>query len=343
MIKRFRGRSPLNVSLLLLAFASSVFGQNQKPETKPTEEPVEDVVRVSTALVTLPVSVMDRQGRFITDLKQDQFHLFEDGIEQQIAYFDNAEKPFIVALLLDVSDSTKTKLADIQDAATAFIDQLRPDDKVFIVSFDKRVSILCEPTNDRKALYSAIKRTATGGGTSLYSAIDLVVRQRLSRLAGRKAVVLLTDGVDTTSELETYESTVREVNQLDALIYSIQYQTAEDVSKTQSDSIMSGQWGNGRVVTSKGEPLRIAYERGQRFLQLLPDSTGGRFFHADSLNKMKERFASIAAELREQYSLAYYPTNRSSRQKKRDLKVRVTLPNIAVKSRRSYIYAPVEQ
>lgn len=297
--------------LILIATVSSSFAQQQKPQ--PADESPEDVIRVTTTLVNLPVSVMDRQGRFIADLKQDQFHLFEDGVEQQIAYFDSAEKPFTVALLLDVSDSTKTKLKSIQDAAIAFIDQLRPADRLFIISFDKRISVLCEPTNDRAVLAAAIRRAESGGGTSLYGAIDLVVNQRLNSIRGRKAVVLLTDGVDTTSSSATYESTLKAVSELDALIYSIQYDTA-DAQTVQPDPLIGGRMGGG-TGTSRGETFAVAYERARRYLQLLADNTGGRVFYADSGSSMKERFAKVAAELREQYSLSFYPTNRSPGQK----------------------------
>jgi VWFA-related protein len=344
MIKISRPHRLAICLLLLLAWPGSASTQQQKPQ--PAEEPIEDVVRVNTSLVTFPVSVMDRQGRFIPDLKQDQFHVFEDGVEQQIAHFDSADKPFTVALLLDVSDSTQTKLNSIQDAALAFVDQLRPADKVFIVTFDKRIKVLCEPTNDRSVLYTAISRTSSGGGTSLYGAIDLAVNQRLNRIPGRKAIVLLTDGVDTTSESTfTYDSTLRAVSELDALIYSILYSTSADVAKVETDPLMSGMGGgmNGGSATSRGEPIAVAYERGRRFLQLLANSTGGRLFLADSVTSLRERFVKVAAELREQYSIAFYPTNRSTAKKKRELKVRVTVPNVAVKSRRSYVYAPPSQ
>jgi len=329
---------PLVAVALLTCFTSSPAQKKTPP--KPTEETsADDVIRVNTALVTLPVSVMDRRGRFIADLKQEQFHLYEDGVEQQIAYFDSAEKPFTVALLLDVSDSTEASLLSIQDAAAAFIDQLRPADRVFIVSFDKRINVLCEPTSDRAVLNSAIRRTKTGGGTSVYDALDLVVKQRLNQIRGRKAIVLLTDGMDTTSMSATFQSSLNTVKELDALIYPIQYNTTVDLLNVQANTI-GGHFGGGGVVTSKGEPLNVAYERATRYLKLLADNTGGRFFSADSLNHLREKFAGVAAELREQYSLGYYPANRSAEQAKRELKVRVTVPDVAVRARRSYVYAP---
>src|SRR6267378_3239663 len=121
----------------------------QTPEKPQPEIAQEDVVRISTSLIAIPVSVLDRNGRFVPDLREEQFRVFEDGIEQQIAYFESADKPFTVALLLDVSDSTRFKLKDIQDAAAEFLDQLRPDDRMLVIAFDRYVKLMCETTSDR--------------------------------------------------------------------------------------------------------------------------------------------------------------------------------------------------
>src|SRR6266508_1160853 len=210
---------------------SLVYAQNQNKSSQQAAE--DDVIRVNTTFVTLPVSVMDSHGRLIQDLKREDFHLYEDGVAQEIAYFeppgdarpDSPHKPFTIALLLDVSDSTEFKLEQIRTVALAFLNLLHPEDRVIIVAFDKRVQILAEATNDRDTLSAAIKRARTGGGTSLYLAIDTVINRRLSRVAGRKAVVLLTDGVDTASIGATSDSTIRAAQSSDVVIYPIQYNT----------------------------------------------------------------------------------------------------------------------
>lgn len=321
--------------LAVLWNPAPVLSQIQK-QTEPPQDV--DVIRVNTTVVTVPVRVMDRNGRFIPDLKQHQFQLFEDGVEQQIAFFENAEQPFTVALLLDVSDSTVQKLGQIKDAAAAFVNELRADDRVLIMTFDKRVTILCEASSDRRVLASAIGRAQSGGGTSLYEAIDLM-STKLKRIRGRKAIVLFTDGVDTTSSTASYEGTLRAAEELDALIYTIRYNT---YSAQTASVVESGQMG-AQVVTSKGEPLNVAYKRGEAYLQFLTDKTAGRFYNAASLSYLKEIFARIAAELREQYSLGYYPSNKSATKSRRELKVRVSLPNVAIRSRRSYIYTAPAQ
>src|SRR3982751_2490175 len=180
-----------------------------------------DVVRVNTSLVTVPVSVMDRDGKYIPSLGREDFHIFEDGVEQCIAYFATVDKPFTVVLLIDTSRSTDFRLEDIQDAAIAFVNQLKPEDKVVVISFDDDIRVLAKATSDRDELVRAIRRTRTGNGTRLYDAVHSVISKELKRIEGRKAVVLFTDGVDTTSNRASYQSTVREAEEFDALFYPV--------------------------------------------------------------------------------------------------------------------------
>ena len=164
----------------------------------------DEVIKVETNLVTMPVSVLDREGRFISGLQQKDFKVFENGAEQKVEYFQSVEQPFTVILMLDVSPSTQWQIEDIQNAADDFINQLRPNDKVMVISFDENVHVLSQVTNDRYTLHNAIHRTRFGDGTSLYEAVDHVLEQELSQIQGRKAVVLFTDGVDTTSRRASY-------------------------------------------------------------------------------------------------------------------------------------------
>lgn len=304
---------------------------------EPFEVSEDDVLRVSTSLVTVPVSVFDRSGRFVPDLRREQFKLFENGVEQEVAYFEGMDKPFTVALLLDTSDSTRFKLEEIQRAAAAFLDQLRPADRVLLIAFDSRVRVLSEATSDRDALRAAIKRAETGGGTSLYEAVETSLVRRMSRIPGRKAVVLFTDGVDTSSTRATYLSTLRAAEELDALVYSIQYDTYDDAirSATKGDAASLQ-----AVITGRGETLDVAYKRAALYTRLLADKTGGRHFRADTLAKLNETFERIAKELRQQYSLGYYPKDQSADTLRRKIKVRVDVPGAAVRARQNYIFRP---
>ena len=210
-------------------------GATSSRDAGPEEVGEGDIVRVETTLVSLPVSVMDRDGKYIPDLRKEDFRVWEDGVEQRVAYFASTEKPFTVALLIDTSGSTRFKLDEIQNAAITFVEQLRADDQVMVVSFSDKIRILSQPTSDRNALRNAIRQTEPGSGTRLYDAVDQVINQEFNRIQGRKAIVLFTDGVDTTSKRATYEDNIRDAEELDALIYPVEYDTQGDM----------GIWGPG--------------------------------------------------------------------------------------------------
>ena len=348
------------------------------PAAKDAGEEVGDdeIVRVNTSLVTIPVSVMDRDGRFLPDVRQSEFRVWEDGVEQRVAYFATVEKPFTVALVLDTSGSARYRLEDIQDAAIAFVNQLRPDDRVLVVAFDDSINVLAEATSDHARLRDAIRRTRTGEGTRLYDAVDFVINQRLIHVDGRKAVVLFTDGVDTTSKRASYEGNVRDAEELDALIYPVEYDTYSDANAgtmgggsggggtidfpTSVIGILSdimiggtrggrggrrgggggGGIGRGGGTTNCTGCTREEYERGDAYLRQMSDATGGRLYRADSTRNLAQAFSLIAEELRRQYSLGYYPQQTASAGQRRRIKVRVTRPNLVVRARDSYIFNP---
>jgi VWFA-related protein len=327
----------------------------------PEEVDAGDVIKVNTTLVTLPVSVMDRDGRYIPNLKKEDFRLWEEGIEQNVAFFSSVDKPFSLVLMIDTSGSTRFRLEDIQDAAITFVNQLRSDDQVMVVSFDDDVRVLSEFTSDRGRLRDAIRRTDTGNGTKLYDAVDMVMNQRLSRVSGRKAIVLFTDGVDTTSRHASYASNVRDAEELDALVYPVQYDTFMDVGGG-----MGGSWpGSSRMPTSPIDILgrilggmsrgggggrgrgpggtgssRQEYEIANRYLQELSERTGARSYQADSIQNLASAFAQVAEELRRQYSLGYYPKSPAQAGERRQVRVRVNQPNLAVRTRDSYVFNP---
>jgi len=168
--------------------------------TQAAGTPVEDAelaIKVDTNLITIPVSVFDRNGLYIPNIQQNEFKIFEDGVEQEIAYFGTSDKPFSVVILLDVSYSTHYRIDEIKDAAKAFVDQLKPQDRVMVIEFSESVRVRTEFTSDRKEIYKAIDKADFGAGTSLYEAVDISLRKQLAKVEGRKAVVLFTDGVDT--------------------------------------------------------------------------------------------------------------------------------------------------
>ena len=333
------------------------------PDSAPKTEEVDenDVVRVDTMLVTVPVSVLDRQGRFFPNLKREDFTLFENGEQQPLAYFETAEKPFTVALLLDTSASTHFHLDEIKTAAIAFAKQLRTQDRVLVVTFNSEVLLLTEATNDVNLMDAAIEEYAnTGTATRLYDAVDLTIQERLNRIKGRKAIVLFTDGVDTASQQATYQSTLDQVEELDALIYPIQYDTTDYLQAMQgggSVTVTTTQQGPFGITTSKqtynvpvngGAPLpgttKADYDRADQYLHGLADRTGGRLYQANDTKQLANAFSRIAEELRRQYTLGYYPTSANIADgERRQIRVSVRQPNLAVKARNSYVKSSASQ
>ncbi len=312
-----------------------------------------DVVRIDTNLVTVPVSVLDRDGRFISDVKREEFKVFENGVEQKLAYFDSTEKPFTVALLLDTSGSTFFHLWEIKEAAIAFAKQLRPQDRVLIVTFDRLVMLLTEATNDQNLITEAVQRNAiTGFSTRLYDAIDLVIKARLNRIEGRKAIVLFTDGVDTASYQATYKSTLRKVDEMDVLIYPVQYDTTDFVAaQTRTNATIVTTTISGRNIPTRssseityGTPKASGpgtsifdYKLADQFLHQLATKTGGRLYEANERTQLTEAFSKIAEELRHQYSIGYYPQTTLQSGERREIRVRVDRPDLAVRARDSYV------
>lgn len=330
------------------------------PATNNEEEiAVEDdeVIKVETNLVTIPVTVLDRDGRFVSGLQQNDFQIFEDGIQQKIEYFASLEQPFTVVLMIDVSNSTQFKIDEIQNAAIAFINQLRQNDRVMVIAFDEKVKVLAQPTSNRNTLRNAIRQINFGGGTSLYEAVNYTINQELKRVSGRKAIVLFTDGVDTTSRRATYQSTVKEAEELDAMIYPIRFDTSgfmnggntggsgrypNPPSRRSGGSVL-GQilgailtGGNVQVGTGGGTSSGD-YQKGRRYLEELASVSGGRKFEASTIYNLDAAFSGIAEELRRQYAIGYYPESEGQAGQRKQIKVRVDKSNAVVRAKNSYI------
>ncbi len=330
----------------------------------PEEVSEGDVVRVDTSLVTVPVSVLDRHGRFVPNLRREDFSVLENGTEQSIAYFEPAEKPFTVALLLDTSPSTKFHLSEIKEAAIAFAKQLRPDDRLLVISFSHEVLLLTEATNDTNMITQVVlANVREGDSTRLYDAVHLATKERLDRIPGRKAMVLFTDGVDTSSFEATHQSTLHEAEELDALIYPIKYDTTDYMRAFQNGGsgnvtvvTRSSNWPFGSSTTSSqviygpplngGAPLpgttKADYDRADQYLHALATKSGGRLYEANDSTQLSQAFTRIAQELRWQYSIGYYPKGATEESgERRQIRVRVRQPNLAVKARDSYLRSSV--
>jgi len=360
------------VSVLLLAFsfgemsALVAVGQSS-PQTQDPQQP--GVIKVETALVTVPVIVTDAYGRFITGLSRRDFTVKEDGARQEISSFSSSEAPFNVALLIDTSHSTQRKLGTIRKTALTFVKQLQPNDRVMIVTFDDQVRFASELTDDREVLRRAIESVKSNYATSLYDAITLTVTQKLAQLSGRKAIVVLTDGVDTASRSATFESTLDLISGAGVICYAVQYETRNDggpvmkpvllpnslgaldtstrsrglfgrVSFLQENTAQTGvvlRQAGGQVGGSKGPPLqKDRYLVATDFLRALAFQSGARYLRAETIESTSYAFALIADELRHQYTIAYYSTNEQRDGRLRAIDVSVPQNNLQVRSRQGY-------
>ncbi len=304
----------------------------------------EDVIRVETDLVIIPAQITERNGKAVLGLKKEEFKIFENGIEQEIAYFSNEEQPFTVALVLDMSYSSVFKLPEIQNAALSFVNQLRENDKVMVVSFDEKVRVLCKPTNNRKVLQLAIEGAKIASGTSLYSALDLVFNEKFNGLAGRKAIVLLSDGVDTSSQKLTADDILKEAIATDVLVYPIQYDTWDDVQKNRKNSAQIYYDDNDRPYSVEAPRIKGEreedYKAANNFFKEISNQTGGGLFRVSSTTNLNQAFAKIADELRKIYSLGYYPSSERNVGVRYATKVRVYRPNLLIRAKNGYIWQP---
>jgi VWFA-related protein len=287
-----------------------------------------DVIRVKTTLVNSPVLVIGRNGKFVPNLRRDDFEIFEDGVKQEIAYFAPVDTPVTVALLIDTSRSTVFNLVDIQDAAIAFLDSMRTGDQALVVTFADELAVLAEPTTDRELLRRAIRSARPGGGSRVYDAVDFALKDRLAALPGRKAVILFSDGVDNASSAATAESNVRSLRNSDALIYPVKFNTY-DRMKSQNEALQR------RAPVGSGFNDQD-YLRANKYLHLLGNLSGTGVYPANEIGDLDKVVAGIVDELHNEYSVGYYPRKPVQSGEVRRIEVRVSLRQLVVKARTAY-------
>ncbi|HKG20743.1 MAG TPA: VWA domain-containing protein, partial [Blastocatellia bacterium] len=297
---------------------------------------------------------------YVPQLSEGDFLLYEDGTQQQVAFFTNEEVPFNVALVLDMSPSTADNQSEIQDAALAFVRQLRPQDRVMVVSFDKSVSYLTDFTSNRRELESAIRSTNTGSGTSVYDAVYETVNRRMARLEGRKAMILFSDGEDTTSNHASYDEAINAVTESDVLVYGLRYPGGGSINvspwprgRNPIPNIQfpfpfpwprrrRGPFGHLNPVPNNGGAIYAAPPQRNRrsngdFMEDLATAGGGPVYNAENIRDLSSLATKIADELRHVYVVSYYPTNPLTNGGHRSIQIRVKgRSDIAVRHRRGY-------
>lgn len=297
----------------LLAFSSKTYSQ-------------EEVIHINADLITVPVSVLDRNGRYLSNLKKENFQIFENGIEQEINLFEAIEQPITIFFLLDTSKSMKNYMSELVRAANAFLNQLRPNNQLIVASFCDYTKTLQKAASVAEVRSNKIKLKSCGKATMLYEAVDNTLK-KMKKIQGRKAIVLFSDGIDsgiTTSTLGffvTAKDNLRDAEELDALIYTIRFGAI---------SPMPPKYAN------KKDYFRSVKEINN-YIQDIAQKTGGRHYKIENISNLEETFKTVAQELGQQYSLGYYPKETGRKGERRQIKVKVNVPDAAVRARSSYV------
>jgi Ca-activated chloride channel homolog len=284
-----------------------------QPSAEPPQLPS---FRTGIDMVSLTVTVSDPAGRFVTDLSADQFHVFEDGIAQDIAFFNKTRVPIALALLLDTSASMADRMTAAQDAAVGFAVRLHAPDVGELVGFDREVRVIQPFTGDPAVLERAIRSTTAAGSTSLYNALYVSlkelkkIRATTEQDVRRQAIVVLSDGADTSS-LVGYDEVLDLARRSETAIYTI-------------------------GLKSKDEVADKAFNEPDFVLRQLAQETGGRVFFPARIEDLAGVYSRIADELASQYVLGYISKNPRHDGAWRRLAVRVDRPGATARTRQGY-------
>ncbi|MCH7746694.1 MAG: VWA domain-containing protein [Acidobacteria bacterium] len=287
--------------------------------TPVAQQPDQPAFRTGVDLVSLNVTVTDGDNRYVTDIEQASFQLYEDGALQDITFFTRTQLPIALALLMDTSASMTDKMSTAQEAAIGFAERLRDEDQASVIDFDSRVNILQDFTNSLDDLTAAIRQTSAGGSTSLYNAIYISLKE-LGKVGAttvdeirRQAIVMLSDGEDTSS-LVDFDEVLELAKRSNTVIYSI-------------------------GLRSRDIRTRRGFREADFVLRQLAQETGGRAFFPERADDLPEIYERISDELSSQYTLGYISKNPLQDGRWRRIVVRVDRPNVAARTKQGY-YAP---
>lgn len=292
------------------------------PAPAPATAKPQPSFRTGVEVVSLNVTVLNGENHFVTDLEQNEFLVFEDGAKQEVTFFTRSQLPIALAILLDTSASMEDKMTTAQEAAVGFAKRLRPEDQAQVIDFDSRVNILQQFTNDAALLQKAIRSTAAGGSTSMYNAIYIAlnemkkVRAQSTEEIRRRAIVVLSDGEDTSSLLP-FEEVMELAKRSETAIYTIGIRSKEPAS-------------------ARG------FREAEFVLKQLAFETGGRAFFPNSVNELPAIYTLIGDELSSQYTLGYTSRNPKRDGSWRRVVVRLTRPNMTARTKQGY-YGPTTQ
>jgi len=304
---------------------------------------VDEVIRTESSLVQLNIGVVDKQGRPITSLTQKDFVVYEDGVKQSIQHFEPVDAPFSLVLILDMSGSTINFRQQLKLASQRFLDALAPEDRVAVIQFNKDVKSLSGFTADRMKTGYAIEIATGAGETHFYEALKYALKELEKEGKRRKAIVVLTDGLDTHHRNSDRATLSKAQTEAEALA-TIDPQSSADLNSVLASADRQGVTIYPLALPS-GDPKRLPiqtpnivgiYAAARARMQSLADRTGGRLNEINKLQYMAQLYREVAANLRTLYTVAYQPQGERARGKWHEIKVEVTTSDLTARTKPGY-------
>jgi Ca-activated chloride channel family protein len=287
----------------------------------PEQAAPQGVFRSGVDLVSLNVTVTDPAGRYVTDLAQEDFSVFEDGVKQEVTFFNRTSLPLAVSLLVDTSASMDEKMGTVRTAASGFVARLRPEDRTQLIDFNGRVSVLAPFTSAHPDLDKAITALAAGGSTALYNALYIALKELKKHQAtsaddlSRQAIVLLTDGEDTSS-LVSFEEVLELTKRSETAVYAI-------------------------GLRAKDSNIGKGHSEAEFVMRQLTSQSGGRVFFPESVAELPAIYNQIWQELSSQYVIGYSSKNAKHDGRWRRIVVRAERPGATSRTKQGYYGPPL--
>ncbi len=343
--QKAKGKSWLALLLMLLvSSAATVCAQTpkreqDKPQKTTAKEASGDTIAIETTEVLLPVTVRDSTGQFATNLKAEDFAIYEDGIVQPISSFTLKRMPVHVVLLIDTSSSVTRELEDFKVAALNFINQLDPEDKICLIRFDDKVELVQDWTNNRNTLKRAMNRLGTGMFTKFNDALYLAAKEQLGKVTGRKAIIVLTDGIDSGQGATTPDRAFRTLIEEETSVYVVSKTRIQGQADRERLNYYQATSSSSSVNQLRIDGLKMSLaqlEESEHYLMRIAEETGGRIFLPDSFDDLGNTYQQVAEELRSQYVIFYTPTNPVRDGGYRSVRVKVKTPGFRATTRFGY-------
>lgn len=345
--KRSFGRFYLSI-LVSVVLAGVGNSQSGRKPVSTAQEGKDDAIKLRAEEVLLNVTVTDPFGHQATELAKDEFIVAEDGQRQDIASFVVSSVPVNVVLMLDASGSVISEINSLRDAAAHFVSQLGPEDKTSVIEFHTNVELIQDWTSNTDDVKHALSwrfkpgmvQTKQGGftygSTALYDALFSAADEQLKKVEGRRAIILLTDGDDTSSKV-TYEQAMASMIRSGSVVYVISKARAFINELDKYRGRANRVFGGG--TAQQADMIVGRLEQAERLMTDIATRTGGRLFSPLEDKEMKDVYGQVARELKNQYIITYVPRNLDHDGRLRHVKVFLARPGYAARTRDSY-YAP---